>query len=172
MSCRKSCDLPKDSIYQYKLANDVPYKYRMLFPEIVHHYTWVAVRSNPYDNATFMTVYRAWCFGLFITAAVTFALFLGVMGFSRLQSLVGGLIYIGLPPMSFAFTFPVHTREDLLGYTLLNLALIFLLEGKNLLFLLTAVAGAFCRETLLIAPLVFLFYAPSRVPVRIRLLLR
>src|SRR5258708_30840787 len=147
---------PIGSIYQYKLANDVPFRYRILFPQIVH-YTWVAVRSNSYDNRSFIMVYRGWSYVLYVTSAVTFSLLLRVMGFSRPQALAGGMIFIALPPMSFAFTFPVHTREDLLAYTLLNLALIFLLKGKDLSFMLTAIAGEFCRETVLTQPILSLF---------------
>ena len=149
---------PVDSLYTWKIGDEAPFKYRLLFPHLVKD-TWVAVRRDPHDNRTFIAVYRGWSYVLFLTSIITFYGLLRVMGFSRQQVFAGSLAFTILPAMSFAFTFPVHTREDLLCYTLLNLGLIAFLKEKKLLFVFLAVAGVFCRETLLIMPLLYFFYS-------------
>jgi hypothetical protein len=149
---------PVDSLYTWKIGDDAPFKYRLLFPQVVRT-TWAAVRKSPHDNETFIAVYRSWSYVLFLTSIITFYGLLRVMGFSSQQVFAGSLAFTILPAMSFAFTFPVHTREDLLCYTLLNLGLIAFLKEKKLLFLLVAVTGVFCRETLLILPLLYFFYS-------------
>jgi hypothetical protein len=153
---------PVDSLYTWKISDEAPFKYRLLFPLVVES-TWAAVRRSPHDNETFIAVYRGWCYVLFIASIIAFSGLLRVTGFSPRQVIAGSLIFTILPAMSFAFTFPVHTREDLLCYILLYLGLIALLRERKLLFLLIAVAGAFCRETLLILPFLYFFYSKERI---------
>jgi len=156
---------PVDSIYTWKIADEAPFKYRMLFPLVVKA-TWAAVRRDPQDNGTFISVYRGWSYVLFLTSIITFYGLLRVLGFSPRQGCAGSLVFTILPAMSFAFTFPVHTREDLLCYTLLHLGLIALLKKRKLLFLLLAVTAVFCRETLLILPFLYFFYSKERIVTR------
>src|SRR5882762_6845797 len=75
---------PLDSAYTWKISNDVPFKYRMLFPKVVQ-IAWVAVRRSPHDNETFVVVYRGLCYLLFITSILTFSWLLRVVGFSTRQ---------------------------------------------------------------------------------------
>jgi hypothetical protein len=153
---------PLDSAYTWKISNDVPFKYRLLFPKVVQT-TWAAVRSSPNDNETFVAIYRSWCYLLFITSILTFSWLLRVVGFSPKQVFAGSLVFTLLPAMSFAFSVPVHTREDLLCYTILHLGLIALLKEKKLIFLLLAIVGVFCRETLLLLPFVYFFYSKETI---------
>ncbi len=155
-----------DSAYTWQISRDVPFKYRLLFPKIVQA-TWAIVRHDANDNVSFVAVYRIWSYILFITAILTFYALLKTIGFSPQQILLGCLIFIVLPPMSFAFSVPVHTREDMLCYTILNLGLIAFLRGQTILMLAFAVTAVFCRETLLILPMVYFFYGKDKLVTRL-----
>ena len=81
---------PVDSLYTWKIGDEAPFKYRLLFPHLVKD-TWVAVRRDPHDNRTFIAVYRGWSYLLFLTSIITFYGLLRVMGFSRQQVFAGSL---------------------------------------------------------------------------------
>ena len=68
-----------------------------------------------------------------------------------------------LPPVLFTFKFPVHGGpNDFLGYTLISLCLLSLMNEKYIHFLFYALLGCFCRETNLIvlAPFILMFNVP------------
>ncbi len=63
-----------------------------------------------------------------------------------------------LPPILFAFKFPVHSSpNDFLGYTLISLSLIALAKEQHASFIILMVLGIFCRETNLIVLAPFMF---------------
>jgi hypothetical protein len=157
---------PVDSVYQWRLADDAPFKYRMLFAGTVLA-TWTIWRTDANDNASFKLIYRLLTFTCFTLAVLTFYLLLQTLGFNTMWSVGGAILYLLLPPMSMAFTYPVHTKEDLLGFVLLNTGLIAFLRRNDLLFFIVCVLGAFCRETLLILPFIYVFYSDSPIMRRI-----
>jgi hypothetical protein len=157
---------PVDSVYLWRLADDVPFKYRMLFAGTVLG-TWAIWRNDANDNASFKLIYRALVFICFTLAVLTFYLLLKTMEFDTGWSLGGAIIYLLLPPMSMAFTYPVHTKEDLLGFVLLNTGLISFFRKNDLLFFIACILGAFCRETLLILPFIYLLYSDRPIILRI-----
>ena len=71
---------------------------------------------------------------------------------------IGSLVYIVSVPFAFAYTVPVHTREDFLAFALFNWALWAIVKKRDLLFVLFAVAGVLTRETLMLLPLLRLFF--------------
>jgi hypothetical protein len=153
---------PVDSVYLWRLAHEVPFKYRMLFAETVLA-TWAIWRADVNDNQSFKLIYRLLTFACFTLAVLSFYLLLQTLGFNAAWSLGGAITYLMLPPMSMAFTYPVHTKEDLLGFVLLNTGLIALFRRNDVLFFISCVLGAFCRETLLILPFIFLFYTDATI---------
>jgi hypothetical protein len=89
-----------------------------------------------------------------------------IAGFNNGLSFAGAIIFILLPPMLMAYTLPVHTREDPLGYTILISGLICLVKERRWIFLVVAVAGALCRETLLLLPMLYFFFAKDEKIIR------
>jgi hypothetical protein len=61
----------------------------------------------------------------------------------------------------------VHTHEDTLAYTLLNLGLIAMIRERYLLFCAIVLLGVTCRETLLVLPAVFLLDQRASWPKRL-----
>lgn len=148
----------------------VPYKYRILgklFVRVV--YSVASLVSGEADEQSFYYSYVV-CF--FVSLAVTLAAF-GIFvrkvvlqihkkenGQTAYWLAVAGMVVFALsPPILFLTKFPVHgSPNDLLGYFLMLVALIFIFEGKLVAFCLVSTAGVFCRETTLLVPFIFLFF--------------
>jgi hypothetical protein len=65
------------------------------------------------------------------------------------------------PPILFLVKYPVHgAPNDLLGYCLMLAALLCLARRRIAWFSGVSIAAAFCRETTLLIPFVFLFFDP------------
>lgn len=155
---------PADSLQLYRISETPPFHYRALFPGIVKG---TMVMLGTPDSDTFFVVYRVWSWLFFISATVLFFFLMRSAGFDRGLSLAGAIVFLTLPPMLFAYTLPVHTREDTLAYSLLFLGLIFIVKEKPLPVFVISIIGIFCRETLLILPLFYFIF--SRSPIFIRL---
>lgn len=145
---------PADALYEWNLNQRAPFEYRLLFPAIVNG-VW---RITAQTNTSFYWSYVGVSFACGVGAALAFFQLLLSLGFSARRSLAGVGVFLLLPPMLLAYTLPVHTREDTLAYLLLCVGLLLLLRKRYLGFLLVSVAGASCRETLLILPFVLLFF--------------
>lgn len=163
-SLAKELKSPPDSIIQYRIAEQAPFKYRLLFPSVIKGTYYSLYDGN--DSDGFYTTYKGWSLLFYISSACVFYFLLATCGFQPGYCFAGSVIFLLLPPMLMAFTLPVHTREDTLGYTLLFLGLIFLVKENRMWFLVTALAAALTRETLLILPLLYLFF--SRDPLLLR----
>jgi len=148
---------PVDSIYVYKIASQAPFKYRLLFPAVVKG-TYATIFDTPSPSG-FYHVYRSWSWIFYITSAIAMFYMLRRVGFPLAYSLAGTITFLLLPAMLFAFSLPVHTREDTLAYTLLFLGLAFLLDDRKTAFLVVSLLGAITRETLLILPLLYFFFS-------------
>ena len=145
---------PADALYEWNLNQRAPFEYRMLFPALVNG-VW---RMTAQTNAAFYGSYVGVSFACGIGAALAFFQLLLSVGFSARCSLVGVGMFLLLPPFLLAYTLPVHTREDTLAYLLLCVGLLLLVRKQYAGFALISVAGAACRETLLILPFVLLFF--------------
>jgi hypothetical protein len=153
----KEIQASPDSLYQYKLSNKAPFKYRILFPTIVKTTHRVVFGST--NSIGFYYTYKFWSLLFYALSPCLLFYLMTIAGFNNGLSFLGAIIFILLPPMLMAYTLPVHTREDPLAYTILISGLICLVKEKRWLFLLIAVAGALCRETLLLLPMLYFFFA-------------
>ncbi len=148
---------PAGALYTWHLTAESPYAYRVLFPAIVKG-SWHMVAGNQ-DNEAFFLIYQGWSLVFMLSAVLSLFFLLKTLGFTHAWSFLGSVFFLASPPVLLAYTLPVHTREDMLGYTLLCLGLLCLLRRSLLLFLLTAILGVLCRETLLVLSFVFLFFS-------------
>lgn len=155
---------PLDSIYQYKLASEAPFKYRLLFPAIIKGSFAVI---NPVDRINgFFYTYKGWSLVFYMAAPCCLFFLLLTVGFSEKQSLAGSIVFMLMPPMLLAYTLPVHTREDPLAFSIFFLGLITIVRDKKLPFIIIALVGALCRETLLLLPLLYFFFSDDRSFIR------
>jgi hypothetical protein len=148
---------PLDSISQYRIASEAPFKYRILFPGIIKGSYFLT--SGEKDEHRFFLTYTIWSLIFYASSVSAFYWLLLSCGFSPKTSFAGSCLFLLLPSMLLAFTLPVHTREDTLAYTLLFTGLVFLIRDQWIPFVLVSLLGVLCRETLLILPLVYFFYA-------------
>jgi hypothetical protein len=145
-----------DSLYQWKIATEPPFKYRVLHRIIVST-TYNLVRGREDNNQTFFLVYQVEAFVLHFLAVILFYIFLTKIDLSEF-AFVGSVFFVLLPPMLLAYNVPVHTREDPLAYCILTLGLLAIIKNNASLILLFAILGVLCRETLLLLPFVNLFF--------------
>lgn len=160
----KELKSPPDSVYQYRLANEAPFKYRLLFSGIVKGSYKLVAPSH--DTGLFFQTYRFWSIVFYTFSVVLMFWLLQVVGFPGIYAFYGALIFLLLPPMLMAFTLPVHTRDDTLAYAILFLGLIALSQERKMLFLLIAMVGVTARETLLLLPLLYIVFARDKNPIR------
>lgn len=147
---------PADSLHEYRIANEAPFKYRLVFSSIIKSTHHLFYHGN--ESEGFFQVYRAWSLLFYITSACAFYGLLLTCGFSPALSFTGTLIYLALPPSIMAYTLPVHTREDTLAYTLFFTGLAFIIRQQRWPFALVAILGVMTRETLLLLPLLYLLF--------------
>jgi hypothetical protein len=146
-----------EALDYYEITTRAPFKYRLLFPSIVKS-TFKATYSAD-DVEGYYHTYKAWSLVFFTASVLAMFLLLRTIGFDERYSFLGSLIFLFLPAMLMAFTTPVHTREDTLAYTLFFTGLIFLIRERRILFVVICILGVLTRETLLLLPLLYLFYA-------------
>jgi hypothetical protein len=154
----------QDSLYQYKLSNKAPFKYRILFPVIVKTSHKIFFKAD--NSLGFYYTYKFWSWFFYICAACLVFKLMHIASFNDWLCFTGAVIFVLLPPMLMAYTLPVHTREDPLAYTILLLGLISLVQDKKWLFVLISIAGALCRETLLLLPMLYFFFSDDKNIVR------
>ncbi len=150
-----------EALYEWHLSQKAPFQYRLLFPAIVQG-SWQLLTADQPDNEVFFYVYQGWSLFFLITAVISFYFLIQAFGFNQRWRLWGCLFFLISPPVLLAYTLPVHTREDTLGYTLLCVGLLCLMHQRIFLFFLVTLLGVLCRETLLILPFIFLFFIPFR----------
>lgn len=147
---------PPEAVYSWKQSEISPFKYRILFSSLVKG-TYKLLASKPNENL-FYAVYVMWSGITYISAVLAFYYLLLSINFSIKLSFWGGILFLLNPAVIFAFTLPVHTKEDLLGYTILSLALVSIIKRKFLLVLIFTILGVLCRETLLLIPFLYFFF--------------
>lgn len=153
-----------DSLDCYEITKKLPFKYRVLFPSIVNTSFYATHESN--DPVGYFHTYKFWSLVFFVTSTLAMFYLLRSVGFEPGYSFSGALVFLLLPPMLLAYTLPVHTREDTLGYSLFFTGLIFLIKENRIWFIIVSLLGVFTRETLLLLPLLYLFYSGDKNLIR------
>ncbi len=154
----KEIQAPADDLAQWGLSQKAPFKYRIAFPLLVNGANLVLKNFGLSRSNSFYYAYLliSW---LSLLLAVTSMYYLLLASLKDKKLALGGSIaYLLSVPIAFAYTVPVHTREDFLAYALFNAGLLAIIKSKHLLFLLLAILGIFTRETLMLLPLLFLFF--------------
>ncbi len=169
-----------DALYEYRLSEEAPFKYRLLFPTLIQKTQQILF--DPSDNEGFYLSYKYWSLIFYAGSALAFFYLMLTCGFSPARSFLGTSVYLIMPAMTMAYTLPIHTREDTLGYTIFFVGLAFIIQKKRWPLLIVAVLGALTRETLLLLPLLYLLFGSDdslgkkllifTVPVMIWLLVR
>jgi hypothetical protein len=147
---------PPDSLYLWKIANEPPFKYRVLHKTIVST-TYKLIAGHRDNNETFFLVYKLMSFFFHVAAIIAFYFFLAQSGLMA-NAFLGALLFSIMPPLMLAYNVPVHTREDTLAYILLTLGLLSIIRNKVGPIITLAILGILCRETLLLLPFVNLFF--------------
>ena len=151
-----------DSLYQWKISQEAPFKYRVLHRAVVAGvYQIISGSGGEDDNELFFTAYRIMAFIFHYLAICLFYYFLNQTKL-KIYALAGAIIFALLPAMSLAYNVPVHTREDTLAYSLLLLGLVSIFKNKSVWILAFSILGILCRETLLLLPFVNLFFNPQQ----------
>src|SRR5690606_22847549 len=86
---------PPDSLYQYRLADEAPFRYRLLFPTIVK--SSYNVISDGDNSRTFFVTFRFWSALFYVTSVVSLFILLRTLNFSAPFSLAGCVIFLCLP---------------------------------------------------------------------------
>ncbi len=147
---------PPDSLYRWSIGKEAPFKYRMLHRVVVEG-TYSALKQHSDDNDLFFHVYAAYAFFFQTFAIFLFYYFLIKIDLEH-YALMGAIIFSLLPAFLLAYNLPVHTREDMMAYSLLLLGLISIVDNRLAPLFIISVLGVLCRETLLIIPFVNLFF--------------
>ena len=155
---------PPETLYEYNIASIEPFKYRILFYSLIK-FTYF-ILSDADNNQNFYAIYIFWSGIFYVSAVLSFFTLLLTLKFNHRYAIIGTILFLISPAVIFAFSLPVHTREDMMGYTILNMGLIFILKNNNRGILACSILGVLCRETLLLIPLIFLLYGKANIRFR------
>lgn len=146
---------PPDSLYEWNIGTEAPFKYRLLHRAIVlGTYRLVSEKDN---NMLFFRLYQAYALIFHVAAALAFYALLRTLRMGS-ASFWGTVLFALMPAMLMAYSVPVHTREDMLAYSLLSIGLISIVRNNLAGILTSFFLGVLCRETLLLLPLINLFF--------------
>lgn len=155
---------PKSAPQDWLLQTRIPMKYRALFSWIVKG-TWLSFLPNSGAKGFYAT-YLFWSFVFFFATVIALYYWLRMFDFGKLLSFLGCILFLSSPPVTFAYIYPVHTREDPLAYLLVILGMIAVFRSKVTAVILISILGSLTRETTLIVPFVYLFYTKDSLPVK------
>lgn len=147
---------PCDSLYVWKISSEPPFKYRILHKTIVKSIYGLIVKHED-NNMLFFRTYQLTAFVFHFLAILTFYYFLCQVNLKQV-ALAGASVFALLPALSMAYNIPVHTREDTLGYCLLLLGLVAIVQNKSSLIFVYSILGVLCRETILLIAFTNLFF--------------
>jgi len=159
---------PPDSLSHWKIAEQAPFKYRVLHRAIVVG-SYQLINDGNEDNKLFFNVYRFVSLLFQLIAVLSVYFFCWKLELTG-SALAAGILFCLLPPMLLAYNVPVHTREDMLGYTILIWGLLAIEFNQTVGIMVATIFGVACRETLLILPLVNLLHN-TKQPVLTRLII-
>lgn len=149
-----------DGLKSWESGNHPPYKYRVLFRTVVKTAHHLFFEQN---NDAFFYTYAAFSFIFLLASVIAFYFLLIALCFSKKLAFAGSVLYMLSPAICMAYTLPVHLKEDTLAFFLLSMGLIAILKRWTLFFVIVSVLGAFCRESLLILPFIFLFFSKENI---------
>jgi hypothetical protein len=152
----RELESPRSAPQDWQLQTQAPIKYRVLFSWIVRG-TWLSLLPNSGANGFYAT-YLFWSFVFFFAAVIALYYWLRMLKFEKLLSFWGCILFLSSPPVTLAYVWPVHTREDPLAYLLVILGLIAVLRSEVTTLVIISILGGLTRETTLIVPFVYLFY--------------
>ena len=155
---------PEESLYEYRIAKEAPFKYRVLFSSTVNATYSLFTKED--DSLLFHKVYKFWSLVFYTLSALGLFGLLSILNYPKYSPLFGAVIFLFLPPMLMAFTLPVHTRDDTLAYALLFAGLVAFLKNHKILFLAISLVGVLARETLLLLPLLYFVFADDSNSIR------
>lgn len=147
---------PPDSLYQWNIGTEAPFKYRVLQRAIVIS-TYKLIIGRNDSNSTFFLIYQAYAVLFHILSILLFRYFLIKISMAEV-ALAGSILFALLPPLFMAYNTPVHTREDTLAYSLLIIGLLAIIQNNTFSILAASLLGILCRETLLLLAFVNLFF--------------
>jgi len=156
----KELKTTEETLYEWNRSNEAPFKYRILFKNIVE-IVW-KVASPDRTNQAFFYAYKASNNIFYVSTILLFFILLVRIDLNPNEAFIGSLILMSLPPFLMAFSPPVHTREDMLGYTILLVGIFCIINKQGWWLLPISVLGVLCRETLLILPLLYVFYGTDK----------
>ncbi|MGM0581501.1 MAG: hypothetical protein ACQETL_12515 [Bacteroidota bacterium] len=146
------------SLSDWELSKKPPFKYRMLFPLVVETVSKI-IPGDASENHKFYWSYWVLSWLFFISTSCMFYLVLLKVLQSEFMALLGVFLHLSMAPIFFAYTLPVHTREDQMGFLFLLSAIYFLYNKNYVLYLIIACFGVLVRETLLLLPFFILLFA-------------
>jgi hypothetical protein len=152
----RELESPRSAPQDWILQTQIPMKYRALFSWIVRG-TWMSVLPNSGANGFYAT-YLFWSFVFFYAAVIALYYWLRMLDFDKLLSFLGCILFLGSPPVTLAYVWPVHTREDPLAYLLVIIGIIAVFRSEVTMLVIISMLGGLTRETTLIVPFVYLFY--------------
>jgi len=152
----RELESPRSAPQDWVLQTQIPMKYRALFSWIVRG-TWLSLLPNSGANGFYAT-YLFWSFVFFYAAVIALYYWLRMLEFDKLLSFLGCILFLGSPPVTLAYVWPVHTREDPLAYLLVILGIIAVSRSEVTMLVIISMLGGLTRETTLIVPFVYLFY--------------
>ncbi|TAH27656.1 MAG: hypothetical protein EAZ07_00215 [Cytophagales bacterium] len=151
---------PTELLYDWKMSEIAPFKYRFLFPFIVKK-TYQAFFSQP-NVEGFYYVYLFYTYLSLCFAGVSFY-FLSILVYDNTAFVILSMfLFFTSCPILFSHIVPVHTREDFLAYGLLCMGLIYIIKNYWIAYLLISILGVLCRETLLLLPFIYLFFSNNQ----------
>jgi hypothetical protein len=140
---------PPDSPQDWTLKRSPPTRYRVLFRWLVTG-TWKV--AFPKGGAReFHRTYVCWSILCWYGTIVGLYRLLRNVRLRARTSLLGCLLFFGLPPVTLAYLYPAHTREDPLVYLLVVLAVAEVLRSRRWAVSALTTAGVLARETALVA---------------------
>jgi hypothetical protein len=153
---------PEQWINLWMWGEKAPFKYRILGKLLIWG-TWKLTNTEDHAMAFYRT-YVCWAFILMIAIICALYVYLRIL-FSNITKspaygdwlpFLGCVLFLSAPPILLAFKFPVHTHpNDLLGYFLIILGMIAILQAKSIMMCLISCIAVFCRETTLVVPFIY-----------------
>ncbi len=154
---------PSDALAEWKLSDEAPFKYRVLFKAVVHQVASLVFSGS---NRDFYYAYIIVSYSFFLATIVALYSFIRLNGFSPGLTWLGLGFFLVSPVVLMAYKIPVHVREDYMAYFILLLGLIAIHKNNFVLLLITFIVGPLCRETLLILPFTYLFFTRNHTLVK------
>jgi hypothetical protein len=151
------------NLSEWELSNKAPFKYRILFPLLIKNSSKI-IPGTASANQKFYWSYLFYSWLFFVATSCMLYLLLVKIFQSKSLAFLGVIFHLSMAPILFAFTLPVHTREDQMAFLFLLSAIYCLYDKKYLFYLIIVCIGVFIRETLLLVPFLVLLFTKISLP--------